>query len=404
MFAESLQFLALRHRKKRMSRRRAPEVAPLEARRLLSSVMDLTTAATVTTITNGVPVVQPMKTAYATNADSMMVNFSTSDPDDSGPAPTTHFNVTDVTTGTVVVSNGTGSSLTLSQPDVYQVQYWSTDSDDSEAMAAHSTMIAIDRTAPTITINTVNPNVLWPPNGKFVTVTVTGVASDSLSGVDASSLGFHVVDEYGTVEPSGSITDITPTGPNPFGGFANVGFTFQVMLQARRHGFDFDGRQYVIDVTASDMAGNTGLESATAIVPHDMGRHHGFHGTGQEGPSRNGGAKHHDRGTHGHGGQGDVGGSPTSGGVIVIGVPPISGTGQGNGNGNDQGNGNGHGNGNSHGHGSGNGNGNADQGNGTDNGLGDGNGQGNGDGQGNGNGHGNGNRHGHGNGNGKNHG
>jgi hypothetical protein len=75
---------------------------------------------------------------------------------------------------------------------VYQLQYWSTDSDDSEAVAAHSILIAIDRTDPTITIASVTPDVLWPPNGKFVAVTVTGIASDSLSGVNASSLGFHV--------------------------------------------------------------------------------------------------------------------------------------------------------------------------------------------------------------------
>jgi hypothetical protein len=314
----------------------------------------------VTTITNGVATVQPMKTAYATNADSVKVDFAISDPDDSGPAPATHFNVTDVTTGSVVVSNGTGSSLTLSQPDVYQVQYWSTDSDDSEAMAAHSIMIAIDRTAPTVTINTVNPNVLWPPNGKFVTVTVTGVASSSLSGVNASSLAFDVVDEYGTVQPSGPITNVTTTGATPFGGFTNVDFTFQVMLQARRHGFDFDGRQYVIDVTASDMAGNTSLASATVTVPHDMGRNHGFHGTGDTGSSTSGNAKHHG---HGHDGEGDQGGvtgsqgdqqgmgSTSSGTGVLPGSGDSQGRGMGQGNGSDHGNGNGHQHEHGHGHG-----------------------------------------------------
>ena len=84
------------------------EVAPLEERRLLCSA-DLTTAATVTTITNGVAVVQPTKAAYSTNADSVTVDFTTSDPDDPGPAPTAHFNVTDITTGAVVTNNGTGN-------------------------------------------------------------------------------------------------------------------------------------------------------------------------------------------------------------------------------------------------------------------------------------------------------
>ena len=91
------------------------------------------------------------------------------------------------------------------------------------------------------------------------------------------------MDEYGKVEPSGSLTNITPMNPTSFGGSAQVDFTFQVMLQARRFGFDRDGRHYTIDVTASDMAGNTGVGSAVVIVPHDMGRKHGFHGTGHQG-------------------------------------------------------------------------------------------------------------------------
>jgi hypothetical protein len=332
--------------KRRTNRRHAPEVARLEERRLLSTA-DLITTATVTTITAGVAAVQPIQSAYATNASAVKVDFATSDPDDSGPAPTTHFNVTDVTTGSVVISNGTGNSLTLSQPDVYQVEFWSADSDDSEAIAAHSIMVAIDRTAPTIAINTVSPNVLWPPNGKFVTVTVTGVASDTLSGVNASSLAFHVIDEYGTVEPSGPITSISPTGPNAFGGDAQVAYTFQVMLQARRHGSDRDGRQYTIDVIVSDMAGNASLHTAAVVVPHDRRRIHGFHGTGDTGSSTSGSAKHNGHGHHGQGGQG-------------AGIGQGNGSVDGNGNAHQHRNGHGRGNtkGHSHGNGSGHGNGN----------------------------------------------
>jgi hypothetical protein len=362
MLSHLLIFSASGRQKTRKNRRRTLNFAPLEERRLLTSVMDLTTAATVSTITNGVAVVQPMKADYATRAQSVQVNFSTSDPDDPGVTPTTHFKIKDVATGDVLVSDGTGTSLTLSNEGLYQVQYWSTDADDSEAVAAHSIVIAIDRTAPTITIDSVTPNVLWPPNGKLVAVTVTGIASDSLSGVNASSLGFHVVDEYGKVEPSGSITNITRLNPTSFGGSAQVDFTFQVMLQVRRFGFDRDGRQYTIDVTASDMAGNTGVGSAVVIVPHDMGRNHGFHGAGHQGSQGdNGGGKAHGKGSHGSGGQGDGAGS--LGGRTGSGEDHGRGNGHGAGHRNDQGNGNGSGNGdgtgdgngNGHGHGKGNG-------------------------------------------------
>jgi hypothetical protein len=377
MLNRMLTSLASSRRKKRTNRRNMLEVAPLEGRWLLSTG-DLTTAATVATFTRGVATVQPMKAAYATNADSVRVGFSASDPDDSGSTATTHFTVTDTTTGTVVIKNGTGTSFTLSKQDVYRVQFWSTDSDDSEPVNAHSILVAIDRAGPAVTISTVNPNVLWPPNGKFVTVTVTGVATDSLSGVALSSLRFHVVDEYGRVEPSGAITRVTTTEVTPFGGFENVGFSFRVELQARRFGFDFDGRQYVIDVTANDVAGNSGQGSAGVVVPHDMGRHHGFHKSAHPGMPSGTGVRVHRHGLHHHGGKhGKTGfherhgaaSSPTSGGGTVVGKPRASGGHRGGGNGNDQGNGNDNGNGKEK-NGNGKGKNSNGNGNGNDNGQG----------------------------------
>jgi hypothetical protein len=325
-----------------MNRRQVLEVAALEDRRLLSGA-DLTTAATVTTVTHGVVVVQPMKATYATNTDSVRVNFTASDDDDTGPAPTTHFEVTNLASGAVVINNGTGSSLTLTKQDEYLVQFWSTDSDDSEAVDAHSILIAIDRTGPMIRIDTVTPNILWPPNGKYVTVTVTGTASDSLSGVNDTTLAYHVADEYGLVQPSGAITDITATGATAFGGYTDVHFSFQIRLQASRHGYDRDGRHYMIGVTADDTAGNIGTATAEAIVPHDMGHnvggtksHPGSSGTGVKSHRHGNGNANGQNGNHGSHGNGQSGGS-------------------GSADGGDQGNGHGHGNGNSHGHGKGHG-------------------------------------------------
>src|SRR5262245_19046307 len=82
----------------RMNRRTRLEVALLEERRLLSAA-DLTTVATVTTVKNSVAEVQPARSVYVTNADSIRIAFTASDPDDPGSAPTTHFTVTDTRTG-----------------------------------------------------------------------------------------------------------------------------------------------------------------------------------------------------------------------------------------------------------------------------------------------------------------
>jgi hypothetical protein len=188
--------------------------------------------------------------------------------------------------------------------------------------------------------------------------------------VALSTLRFHVVDEYGRVEPSGAISRVTTSELTPFGGSGRVGFSFRVSLQARRFGFDFDGRQYAIVITADDVAGNAGLSSARVVVPHDLGRHDGSHGTGHPGMSAGAGVTSHLHRFHGH--YGKVGksgakeghraaGSSNSARGTVVGVPTLPGDNQGNSNGHEKGNGRGQGN--SGGRGSGNGKG---KGKGTD--------------------------------------
>ena len=240
--------------------------------RCLLSVADLTTAAQVTAVTGATAIVQAVSNAYAIQSSAARVNFVASDPDHPGSTPVTHFQVTNLATG--ASSTGTGNATLLTTEGIYSVQYWSTDSDDSEAPGAHSILIGLDRTGPSIS-ESATPNVLWPPNGKFVTVTVSGTATDTLTGINPASLSFHVVDEYGAVQPSGPVTVTSVQGPTAFGGDTLVRFSFQVQLQARRHGYDFDGRQYTIVVDGWDRAGNPGESSTVVTVPHDMGNHFG---------------------------------------------------------------------------------------------------------------------------------
>jgi hypothetical protein len=106
----------------------------------------------------------------------------------------------------------------------------------------------------------VNPSTLWTPNGKMVSVTVSGTITDSLSGVNPSTAAFAVTDEYGQVQPHGPVT--VGTGGS---------YSFTVRLQASRNGNDHDGRHYTIAVSASDYAGNVGSGAAVVTVPHDQG-------------------------------------------------------------------------------------------------------------------------------------
>jgi hypothetical protein len=118
----------------------------------------------------------------------------------------------------------------------------------------------IDMTAPTITVAAAD-SVLWPPDGKLVPVTISGLFVDGLSGFDPSSAMFRVIDEYSRVQPTGAIS-LDSAGR----------YSLALMLEASRLGGDDDGRRYEIVVTARDKAGNVTSASTVATVPHDQRR------------------------------------------------------------------------------------------------------------------------------------
>jgi len=120
--------------------------------------------------------------------------------------------------------------------------------------------VNIDLMPPAVKVSG-SPTTLWPPNGGMVSVTVSGTITDNLSGVDSSTATFAVVDEYGSVLPSGPVS-LGPGGR----------YSFTVSLQASRNGDDMHGRQYTITVSAKDLAGNPGSASAVVTVPHDQGQ------------------------------------------------------------------------------------------------------------------------------------
>ena len=117
----------------------------------------------------------------------------------------------------------------------------------------------VDTTPPAVSVSP-RPSTLWPPNGQMISVTVSGTITDSGSGVDPTKVSFSVVDEYGSVQPS---------GPVSLGSGGKYSFT--ISLQASREGGDKNGRQYTITVSARDLAGNLGSASTTVNVLHDQG-------------------------------------------------------------------------------------------------------------------------------------
>ena len=113
---------------------------------------------------------------------------------------------------------------------------------------------------PVITI-TATPATLWPPNGKLVPVTITGMITDEDSDPDAITATYEVEDKYRSVQPKGSVP-IKRDGT----------YSFTISLQASRNGNDLDGREYTITVRAFDDEGNEGSAATSVITPHDQGQ------------------------------------------------------------------------------------------------------------------------------------
>lgn len=114
---------------------------------------------------------------------------------------------------------------------------------------------------PVITVSA-TPSMLWPPNNKMVTVTVSGTITDNEpggTGVNQSTAAYAVTDEYGQVQPQGSVSIVS-----------DGSYSFTIQLQASRKGDDKDGRHYIITVSAEDNAGNKGSSSTSVIVSHDQ--------------------------------------------------------------------------------------------------------------------------------------
>jgi hypothetical protein len=117
---------------------------------------------------------------------------------------------------------------------------------------------SVPGTPPNVTC-TATPSTLWPPNGKSVSVVVSGSITAGTSALTTTT--YAVVDEYGQDQPNGNIT---------LG--AGGSYSFAVPLIAARNGNDKDGRTYTINVTGSDKIGNVGACSAVITVPHDQGQ------------------------------------------------------------------------------------------------------------------------------------
>ena len=122
--------------------------------------------------------------------------------------------------------------------------------------ASKSITIKRDATPPSLTCS-FSPNVLWPPNGKMVTVHASIMVTDATSG----PAGF-ILQSDGSNGPGSGLGNIT----NFIVGTASV----DGLVRAQRLDTG-SGRVYTFTYRGSDMAGNVATCSPTILVPHDHG-------------------------------------------------------------------------------------------------------------------------------------
>lgn len=140
--------------------------------------------------------------------------------------------------------------FSVSSQGPHTVEYWSVDNlGNTEAM--NLLVVNIDTVAPVVTASA-NPSTVGK-GPKPVTVTISGSATDGVSGL--SSASFNVIDEYGATQPSGPVTVQ-----------ANGSYSFTLTLPATKQGSDRNGHLYTIVVTAFDQAGNSASATTTLTI------------------------------------------------------------------------------------------------------------------------------------------
>lgn len=158
--------------------------------------------------------------------------------------------------GDIVPNSGIG------EVTVTDVQNTSTYNYNGIAVTAVNDIPTGGEKVPPAIVISANPMKLWPPNHKMVSVTVSGTITDigpDRTGVNPNTATYTVKDEYGLVQPTGTITLDS-----------NGRYSFAIQLQASRKGNDENGREYLITVSAEDNVGNKGSSSVQVVVPHDQ--------------------------------------------------------------------------------------------------------------------------------------
>jgi hypothetical protein len=132
---------------------------------------------------------------------------------------------------------------------------------DSAGLSAscETVVTVIDTIPPVITNAWASPNILWPPNHKFVTVTIHANVTDNCGPTTWKIIGVQSNEAVNGRGDGNTSPDWKILGPHT------------VALRAERSG-NGSGRIYTITIQAEDESGNLSAPfNVTVTVPHDMG-------------------------------------------------------------------------------------------------------------------------------------
>lgn len=129
-------------------------------------------------------------------------------------------------------------------------------------------IVVQDTILPDISV-TCSPDVLWPPNHKMVeiipTITVSDVCDASVN-VELYQIMMNEGDETNAYDPNydGTLRDWNTINA------IEVDLDGRIYLRAERSGRNLEGRKYTITYKATDVFGNSTMNSCEILVPHDL--------------------------------------------------------------------------------------------------------------------------------------
>lgn len=170
---------------------------------------------------------------------------------------TVTWTVTDPESG---VASSQGCGQTVLSSDTPGITLTCSATNGAGLTSSSSVAIKIDQTPPIIGGMPAAGCTIWPPNKQLITV-ATVTATDALSGIAAGSFQITGLSNEPHGNPQNPEIVIVPNGLGEY----------IIQLQADRLGVG-TGRVYTLTATASDLAGNTAMVTASCTVPHDQGQ------------------------------------------------------------------------------------------------------------------------------------